>query len=114
MTSRLACVAPLAAAIALSVSTAAAAAPADIVRFDFTTPIDDVSPSDDCRPGVSATITGPERLAGQRVDLADGSMIFRGLISDALTFSFSDGSTGTLTSSERFAGPSVVLSPDHA
>ena len=101
------------AAVALMAPTPTAQAEATVLRFEFTTPFTDVVPSDDCRPGISATVAGTEVLVGQRVETPPPSngVLLHGLISATVTFQFSDGSYGVGESTDRFAAPFVVNGP---
>ena len=100
-------------AAALLVPAGAAHGEATVVRFEFTTPFEVFVPSDDCRPDLSATFTGTEVIAGQRVETPPPSSGFRldGSITDTFTVQFSDGSYGVGESSDRFAGPFVINGP---
>jgi hypothetical protein len=96
---------PLVAA-ALLVPAAMARAEATIQRFEFTTPVTDFTASDECRPDVSATVTGTEVLTGQRVLTPPPSSAFNlhGSITSTVTVQYSDGSYGVGGSTDRFAG----------
>jgi hypothetical protein len=94
------------AAAALLVPAATAQAEATVEHFEFTTPITDFVPSDECRPDVSAIGSGTDVLVGQRVLTPPPSSAFNlhGSITTTLTFRFSDGSYGVGGGTERFAG----------
>lgn len=102
-------------AAALLLPTGSAQAETTVVRFDFTTEFTVFVPSDDCRPSVSATIAGVEEVTGQRVETPPPSSGFRlhGSVADTFTVRFSDGTYGTGTSLDRFAGPFVITGPTH-
>ena len=77
----------------------------DVVCFGPT--FTDYVPSDDCRPGISATVTGTDVVVGQIVQtLAPSSgSIFRGQDTTTLTVQFSDGSYGIGAASSSVSGP---------
>ena len=91
----------LAVASALSATTPATAGPAEIIRFDITSPIDVIDPAD-CFDG-TMHVTGTERVVGQRVDLGDDNFRLHGTLTDALDVAFSDGTTGVWTTKEHFS-----------
>jgi hypothetical protein len=102
------------AALAMLVPAAAAQAAATVVRFGpITTPITDFIPSDDCRPSLSASVTGTDVLVGQIVQTPPPSSgsIFEGQDTTTLTVRYSDGSYALGTSSFRFVGPEMFLGP---
>lgn len=105
---RMACL--IAAVLLLPAGTAQAEA--TVLRFEFTTPFTDFVP-DDCRPDITATVTGTEVLVGQRVDTPPPSsgFLLHGLITSTFTIQFSDGSYGVGESRDRFAAPFVVNGP---
>ena len=77
----------------------------DVVRFGpIATTFTDYVPSDDCRPGISATVTGTDAVVGQIVQTPPPSSgsIFRGQDTTTLTVQFSDGSYGIGAASFRF------------
>ena len=100
-------------AAALLVPTGSAQAEATVLRFEFTTPFTEFVPTDDCRPDVSAIVTGTEVVVGQRVETPPPPSGFRlhGSITDTFTVQFSDGSYGVGESSDRFAGPFIINGP---
>jgi hypothetical protein len=106
---RLACI--IAAALLLPAGTAHAEA--TVLRFEFTTPFTDFVANDDCRPDVSATVTGTEILVGQRVQPPPPSSGFRlhGSITSTFTIQFSDGSYGVGESTDHFAAPEIINGP---
>lgn len=104
---RLACL--IAAALLLPAGTAHAEA--TVLRFEFTTPFTDFVPSDDCRPDLSATVTGTEVLVGQRVETPSGGFRLHGSITSTFTIQFSDGSYGVGESTDHFAAPFVINGP---
>jgi hypothetical protein len=100
-------------AAALVVPTGPAHAGATVLRFEFTTPITEFVASDDCRPDISAIVTGTEVLAGQRVEPAPAVEWLQTPRLDHrhLTVQFPDGSYCVGESSERFAAPFVINGP---
>jgi hypothetical protein len=97
-------------AAALFVPAGAAQAEATVLRFEFITPFTDFVVSDDCRPELSAIVTGTETLVGQRVETPPPSSGYRlhGQITATFTFQFSDGSYGVGESTDHFAAPFVL------
>ena len=84
------------------------------MRFGpITTTFTDYVPSDDCRPGISATVTGTDVVVGQIVQTPPPSSgsIFRGQDTTTLTVQFSDGSYGIGAASFRFVGPEIFVAP---
>jgi hypothetical protein len=98
-------------ATALLVPAAMAHAEATVQRFEFTTPVTDFVASDECRPDVSATVSGTEVLVGQRVQTPPPSSAFtlHGSITTTLTVQYSDGSYGVGGSTDRFAGSGLSV-----
>lgn len=84
------------------------------MRFGpITTTFTDYVPSDDCRPGISATVTGTDVVVGQIVQTLPPSSgaILRGQHTTTLTVQFSDGSYGIGAASFRFVGPEIFVGP---
>ena len=80
------------------------------MRFGpITTTFTDYVPSDDCRPGISATVT--DAVVGRIVQTPPPSSgsIFRGQDTTTLTVQFSDGSYGIGAASFRFVGPEIFV-----
>jgi hypothetical protein len=92
--------APVAPTHAAAVAPTHAAAVA-ISDFDNTTQLDVVQPAD-CVQGTEHLV-GPERVSGQVVEHADGSINVVGDLTDDLTVEFSNGWTGVFTTKEHFA-----------
>jgi hypothetical protein len=98
------------AAVAMLVPAATAQAGATVVRFGpFSTTFTDYVASDDCRPALSATVTGTGVVVGQIVQTPPPSSgsIFEGQDTTTLSVQFSDGSYGVGAGSFRFAGPEL-------
>jgi hypothetical protein len=96
----------LLAILASTAMAAPASAEATIIRQTITTPIFDTGLPDDCRPGITGTITGTDVVSFQRVETSTG-FHFTGTIVDTVRIDWSDGSYLIGESIDHFSGGTV-------